>query len=479
MLYDVKGEYMTKKTFRHDFLRGLGSALIELQQCGDPARFYDVVLYGCLHNTTYDIQCEGVRGRYLHQAAKLTKKAAVIEKAVRRKLFYPRPVKKGAVIELRIGVSDVGLFEQLVSILYYFAAENSEIAGNALWQLYDIMLSGLRRKRKLEKICDRRDMFDLLCVWLTSLNGWRAFKVIVCEVSEALLRKDADFFFSEWFFDNSKSKFGSKRVDEYLRKQSEKSPFVRVYYEKTRKWEHFVSEKLPIPTLDEVLAAAAKGRFRGRGTAMHYARNASPEDLEKLAQAAMNATDANVQLELLWPFREVAKYTLPESFLLKLRQSGDEQLRKAAYEIIGQNPSAKTRELALSLLNSGEDIANGISLLVKNLVPEDEPLLYDLIRTVPVSINETYRGRDCDYDWHSIYGDVEDGIKSLRGKPKTNILEYLYRNTFCGSCRECIVRLMRKKGVLSDIILNECLFDANSDIREFAERINKFRVCRK
>ena len=49
---------MTKTAFRNDFLRGLGSALIELQSCADPAKFYEIILYGCLNNTTYDMQCD-------------------------------------------------------------------------------------------------------------------------------------------------------------------------------------------------------------------------------------------------------------------------------------------------------------------------------------------------------------------------------------------------------------------------------------
>lgn len=67
--------------------------------------------------------------------------------------------------------------------------------------------------------------------------------------------------------------------------------------------------------------------------------------------------------------------------------------------------------------------------------------------------------------------EIEDGIIHMRGKPKTDILEYLYRNTLCGFCREWIVRLMHKKKVLTIAILQECRFDSNSDIRIYAERI--------
>ncbi|MCL2367799.1 MAG: hypothetical protein FWC72_02290, partial [Oscillospiraceae bacterium] len=251
---------------------------------------------------------------------------------------------------------------------------------------------------------------------------------------------------------------------------SDQSPYIRLFYEKTKEYGNYVREELPVPTLDEVLAAA-KEAFRGRGLAWRFTREAKPEDVEQLAQAAMNESDAEIQGKLLWAFRPSGRYkssyVFPEAFLSQLRQSDDGRLRDLAYDLIGQSPTPETRELARSLIQSGEDAANGMYLLSKNPLPEDERLLYDVVRT--------YRPRRDTGSWHWAYGCARDGIKTMRGKPKTDILEYLYRNTLCGFCRVEIVRLMHKKGVLSDEILNECRFDANEYVREFAERISRYR----
>ena len=448
---------MTKTAFRNDFLRGLGSALIELQMCTDPARFYDAVLYGCLHNTTYDSQCEGERGWYLHQAAKLSGNEAAIEEAVCQKFFHIR--------------EDVWLFEQLTSTLYHFAVDGNETARDALYEQYEAMLRELSRKRKFQQIYSRRDMFDRLCDWLILLDGWSAFKKIVDDVSEFLLPKNIDFFFSDCFYSNSRRKFGKTRVAYYLQKQSEQLPHIRIFYEAAKEWDkkwgcNYVREYPPAPTLNEVLDAA-KGEFGGRGLVMNFARKANPENLEKLAQAAMNEVDANAQVGLLWAFRRAAKYAFPEAFLSRLSQSDDELLRCLAYEFIGQNPSPETRELARALIQSGKELENGISLLAKNPLPEDEGLLYEAVKS--------FRPGRSKGDWHGVYMDARDGAETMRGKPKTSILEYLYRNTLCGTCRERIVRTMHKKGVLSDEILSECRFDANDDIRAFAARITRYR----
>ncbi len=447
---------MTKKQFKHDFLRGLGSALLELENCENPHQYYDIVHYGCLNNTTYDMQSEGERGWYLYQAAKYVGGDFILKDIIAR---YAR------------SFTDDWFFDQLTSLLLNFARDGSEAARAALYDKYADMLEHLTHinvKTRRNKFSPDRDMFDWICVWLTSLDGWSSFKQIVADVSQKLLPKDIDFFFSEWFYDNSKRKFGEKRIEKYLQKQSEKSVFVRTYYTTAGAWDKrmYIDER-PVPTFEQVLAAVNAQEFRGRGTAMSFARTANPEEIEQLALAAMNETNIKIQLELLWPFRQYASFPFPDNFLLKLQESKNDNLRDIAFDIIGRNPSEKTRELALTLIKSGKDVANGISLLTKNLRSIDETLLYEAVKSFPVHNNEDA--------WHGVFMSALDGIETIHRKPKTDILEYLYRQTPCGSCRERTVWLMRKKKVLTEKILQECRFDSNSDIREFAQRVTRYK----
>lgn len=114
--------------------------------------------------------------------------------------------------------------------LYNFAVDGSESARAALYQQYDILSNELSpRKRKNNGTYPRRDMFDWICVWLTSLDGWSMFKRIVRDISEILLPKDENCFFSEWFYDNSKGKFGKKRVELFLQKQAKTSKHIAAY----------------------------------------------------------------------------------------------------------------------------------------------------------------------------------------------------------------------------------------------------------
>lgn len=440
---------MNKAQFKHDFLRGLGSALIELHSNSNTKQFREIVMYGCLHNTTYDMQCEGDRGWYLYQAAQLVEDKEAIEAAVIQKFFHAR--------------DNEWLFNQLISILYYFAMGGSENARTALYQQYENMVYELSpRKRKSNGTYPRRDMFDWLCVWLTSLDGWSMFKRIIQDVSKILLPKDIDCFFSEWFYDNAKDKFGKARVENYLKKQSKKFPLVLAYYEKSKVWDNHIFEKSPIPTLDEFINSAFHKDNGTRGMSLRFAKNASREDLNKLAQLAIEESDPEIKVNLLWPFRRT-KYPFPPSALLELSKYDDENLRDVTFDIMKKNPSPEFRDYAMSLIEEKKDDKNAISLLAQTFRPEDEPFLFSIVKSLPISSD--------DNNWHATFMDIEDRIKYTRGKPKTDILEYLYRNTLCGSCRESIVRLMHKKKVLTKAIILECRFDSNSDIRVFAKKI--------
>ncbi|HAZ18755.1 MAG TPA: hypothetical protein DCY75_01105 [Clostridiales bacterium] len=81
-------------------------------------------------------------------------------------------------------------------------------------------------------------------------------------------------------------------------------------------------------------------------------------------------------------------------------------------------------------------------------------------------------------DQHHFHGaamEVEEALASVRQKPKTDILMYLYHHTPCSCCRYRIVQFMHKKEKPPDMVLHECRFDFNKDIRDFTEGIIKSR----
>ena len=57
---------MNKKDFKTCMQQGRGICAITLQGEKDIAKYKEIVLWGCLHNLSYDTQCEGVRAEYVY-----------------------------------------------------------------------------------------------------------------------------------------------------------------------------------------------------------------------------------------------------------------------------------------------------------------------------------------------------------------------------------------------------------------------------
>ncbi|MDF9843787.1 MULTISPECIES: hypothetical protein [unclassified Paenibacillus] len=75
---------------------------------------------------------------------------------------------------------DIGLFSQLCELLYLFAADGSSKAREALYGKYNALLGSLPRLNNPAV----KESLEWLCVWLTSLDGFSAFKSIVIQLGE-------------------------------------------------------------------------------------------------------------------------------------------------------------------------------------------------------------------------------------------------------------------------------------------------------
>jgi len=233
---------MTKTQFKEAFKRGLGSAYLELKACNSREKYKDIVLWCCLHDTCYDMQCEGGRGIYLYNAICLFDDKSFFEDKI-----------IGHFMKMKL---DTWVFDQLCELLYLFASDGSVKARNALYEKYNQLLAVLSKKRRSSGIWHERDNFEWLCVWLTSLDGFRAYKKIVEQVGEYYLKSnETNTFYLDWFYYNSKNKFGQKRVDNYLQKNAIKSMAVKAFFKEVESFAvHKVSEPV-VPTLKELIEA--------------------------------------------------------------------------------------------------------------------------------------------------------------------------------------------------------------------------------
>ncbi len=97
-------------------------------------------------------------------------------------------------------------------------------------------------------------------------------------------------------------------------------------------------------------------------------------------------------------------------------------------------------------------------------LPKDEKGLVKLLTEIETdSANESV--------WHSFHSDIFEMFKR-KTAPKylKAALPIIYNTTRCSFCRKSALREMGRRRMLTEEILNECLYDCNEDIRKFAKR---------
>ncbi len=272
----------------------------------------------------------------------------------------------------------------------------------------------------------------------------------------------------DWFYSDAQSKFGRKRIDNYMQINANESEAIKAFLNQIE--QHIEDYKLTrtVPSLSEFITACyERPNHPIIGIAKRFSDVATSEELNELADIAIKEDNPRIKLNLLWVFRN-RSFPLNESYIFELAESDDEEIRETAFEMMQQLTSDFVHDYAISLVTKGKDSKNSISLLCHCYRPEDETLLKESVKKLVVTYD--------DQIWHEVYGQVNNllGRSSLRINP--DIFIHMYRHTLCSVCRSGLVRNMYKKKILPNEILEECLYDSYDETRKFAERKLRMRT---
>ncbi|MDR1798528.1 MAG: hypothetical protein LBR19_01375 [Bifidobacteriaceae bacterium] len=140
--------------------------------------------------------------------------------------------------------------------------------------------------------------------------------------------------------------------------------------------------------------------------------------------------------------------------------------RRARVEAL-RNAPVPDREAALEALRTGQ-VAEGLKWLAPHYRRSDDPLIDQAVRAQPV--------RRHDRQWHEVYSALHD-LYAVKGRrlPASDIVEYTYRETLCSFCRDCIVRLIHRKGRLTNELVLEVCWDSCDELAQFARRVARGR----
>ncbi len=433
----------TKTQFKEDFKRGLGSSYIQLKDSNNREKYRDIVLWCCIHNTCYDMQCEGGRGSFLYNAISLFEDKSFFEEAI-----IQRFMRKNI---------ETWLFDQLCELLYLFSLDGSTKAREALHTKYNRLLELVFHKRDR----DQEENLEWLSTWLTSLDGFTGFKNMAQQFGEYAF-KNTDGWSMDWFYSNAKNKFGAKRVDMYLQKNATKSPYIQAFLESVS--DQRIQHRSDDPPLTLARLVEAARKRQSRGLAIRFGKVATNNDLIELAKYAIAEANPLIKLELLWAFRKV-RFPLDEQWVFELTESDHPELRDIAFDMLVHLPSDRTHDYAIRLMLEKKELGNALSLLCSCYRNEDEELLFQGIKGLDISYEEG--------DWHSVFMSIEHLLDNRSFKISPALCIYIYRQTLCSVCRNRLIQKMSKRNMLPPAILEECLYDSYEDLRRWARRKQK------
>lgn len=105
--------------------QGLGRCVLTLRKSDNIEQYREIVLWGCLHNLSYDTQCEGTRAAYIyHLASCFHDDAYFIAPTIDAFQKLPRHLD--------------WTFCHFFELLRLFAEKGSVDAKNALYEKYDV-----------------------------------------------------------------------------------------------------------------------------------------------------------------------------------------------------------------------------------------------------------------------------------------------------------------------------------------------------
>lgn len=429
---------MTQKQFKEALLCGQGRCVQAVRT--DPAKYYSIVLWACSHTVAFDAQCEGTKAWFVYQLISCYQDQ--------------KPFLDAIIASLHKTKSDGGWkVLYLAELLNYFSYDGARDAERALCSKYEELYHALLRKKKNPGgIFPERDDFAMLCQVLADEKG--AMVKIAEDIGNLYLSNDlydgGDF---DWLF-----AVIAKRHMRTLRKLAQKSEriaeYLRVGEADIEAFESSSQKRAQDPE-----------RYRsGRSLSLWLKHKADQETVLRYAKGYLEQEDPKARAEALeafgWcPFPE-------EPFpIIEDTKSAFEPLRKAAWQALENIRHALVREFALERLDS--DLENALPVFITNYQQQDEALLVERVKSIPVEF-------ECTTAWHGIHRDIL-AMEDYKLKAPPALLRHIYETTYCSCCREDALRQMGKRRLLNRAILEECLLDSNYDIRAYAARCLKRR----
>ena len=436
--------------------QGRGACALVLQGEKNIEKYKDIVLWGCLHNLSYDTQCEGVRAEYVYN---LTTYFGDEE-------YFVAPIIKAFT---SLANRKDYLFQHFCTLLSLFAKNGNTNAKLALLQKYEQLYSELLHKRSFNAYDFERDNFTHFCIiLLPSCN-----EDFICKMMRDLGRLfkenphyDGDEF--DWLCFSIEKHLGKRKFDQILKRDSQCCEDVKCFYEnylpliKMREEnKRRPIQKSQVPSADAIKEEIANTARIAPISRVRFSRHADATARKQLAEAAVAESDLDKKAELLSLFYH-HEFPLSHEIVIAYTNSAHERLREVSLGVLKNCQSKVVHDYALLLLKKEQHKEYALEMLLQNYTLSDKAFLLDVLYALDVNYEE-------ESGWHSIGFKILDLFESGKKLPKEFLL-YVYNTTLCSCCRDRAVRTLAKHRWLTKEMVEECRFDSNDRIVKYINR---------
>ncbi|MDE6619579.1 MAG: hypothetical protein K2K74_03635 [Lachnospiraceae bacterium] len=459
---------MTKKAFKYDMQRGLGSCTAALKNMQDAEKetFLPLVLWGCSRDMAFDAQCEGCRSVYLYELISEFPDKAPFMDVIEKRLFH--------------GIHSSGWeFQQDCELLAYFVSDGVKRAWKILTACYRFLLVSLDEyDPDQNRLFSERDNFQSLCVTLVSLcfddrrKREKIYQKIVrdlCILGEENPLLTVEYF--DWFQHVSEKCLGKRTIHKLLY-CADAEDYMKTYARLLEECQNMRAEwrkqKREEPeTAEELYRLLKTGKKPGKEwpllLACGWMKRNKEQEVVRLAAYYKDEKGWDIRCQIL---RMLAKkecaWTLDLPQLLADSRSEHSELSEWAFTALRYRRDTKVRAYALELLQKGTHTDEAVSMLAKNYAACDKEIFADAVKQIPITYWDT--------GWHGVFSDIIDFFEEPgKGRPN-ELLFYMYQNTLCSFCREYIVKQMGRRRMITCELLEEMQYDCNEKIRMYARR---------
>ena len=447
---------MNKKDFKTCMQQGRGGCVLALKSEKNIAKYKDIVLWGCLHNLSYDTQCEGVRAEYVYHLTTFFCDEA----------YFVAPIIK-AFTSLANEKDD--LFQHFSTLLSLFAESGNEDAQLAIEQKYEQLYDTLLHKHSFKAYDFERDNFQHFCIiLLPSCN-----EDFICKMMRDLghLFKenphyDGDEF--DWLCFSIEKHLGKRVFDQIRKRDSQCCEDVKCFYEnylplikKREKNRKRIPHKPEAPSVEAIIEEiATTGRLLPY-TRVRFYRHADAEARKKLAEFVLAEENLDKKAELLSVFFH-HEFPLPHEIVVEYANSSHERLREVALTALTNCQGKAVYDYALDLFQKNPSSATALEMLLQNYTSSIKDFLLRALYSLEVDY-------DSESGWHSIGFKILDLFESGKKLPKEFLL-YVYNTSLCSCCRYRSVKTLAKHRWLAKEMIEECRFDSNDRIVKYINR---------